>query len=214
MPSFCDELEKVAAEYAPGIPSKTTSHELPKLKKPVEWEYAVQQHKAERRGEHFDLRLGDPETGRAHSWAMQVKLPKPGEAAWAIQQPTHTVKYMDFEGTIPKGYGKGDVLLKERDKAEITDARPGHVNFNVYKNTGPEEYTLHRIADNKWKLFNRTPIRDRLEIPSSKPKYRETDIKKVEKQIDSDEWIASAKIDDAHNLFVLPASGQQVRAVS
>lgn len=213
LPSFSDELVKIA-EYAPGIPSKKTSFELPEVKAPAKWEYAVHEHKAEKRGPHYDLRLGDPETGRAHSWAMAVKWPKPGESEWAIQQPTHTLEYMDFEGRIPTGYGKGDVSLHSRDKVEVLSARPGHVNFNLYKNTGPEEYTLHRIADNKWKLINRTPSRERMELPSSKPKYNETDITKADKHINSDEWIASAKIDDAHNLFVLPASGEQIRSVS
>lgn len=211
--SFCDELEKIA-EFAPGIPSKATSHELPEIKSPVKWEYAVQEHKAEKRGPHFDLRLGDPDTGHAHSWATQMKLPKPGESIWAIQQPTHTIPYMDFKGTIAAGYGKGDVSTHARDKAEIISSKPGHVSFNLYRGSGPEEYTLHRIADKKWKLFNRTINREKMDLPSDKPKYKETDIDKASKHIDDDAWIASAKIDDAHNLFILPRSGEQIRAVS
>lgn len=214
LPSFGDELAKIAAEFAPGIPSKKKSFDLPALKEPAKWEYAVHEHKAEKRGLHYDIRLGDPETGHAHSWAMPVAWPKPGESAWAIQQPTHTIEYMNFEGRIPSGYGKGDVALHTRDKVEVTASGPGHINFNLYKNTGPEEYTLHRIADKKWKLINRTPYRDHTKLPDTKPKYKETDITKADKHIDSDEWIASAKIDDAHNLFVLPASGQQIRSIS
>lgn len=211
--SFADELLKIA-EYAKGIPSREVSHELPKVDEPTTWEFAIHSHEAEKRGPHYDLRLGDPETGHAHSWAMQKRWPKPGESAWAIQQPTHTVKYMDFEGRIPSGYGKGDVSLHARDKVEVTESRPGHINFNVYKTTGPEEYTLHRMADKTWSLINRTPHRSKLNLPSEKPKYREVDASKVDKHIENDEWLASAKIDDAHNLFLLPASGEPIRVVS
>lgn len=200
--------------YAPGIPSKTTSHELPTIEKPTTWQFVIHDHHADRRGQHYDLRLGDPETGRAHSWAMPPKWPEPGESSWAIQQPTHTVKYMDFEGRIEDGYGKGDVFKKSRDKVEITSARPGHINFNIYRGTGPEEYTLHRIADNKWKLLNRTLHRQKLDLPDSKPKYKEVKVSQAQKYLENPDVMASAKIDDAHNLFILPASGEPVRVIS
>lgn len=212
--SFCDELQK-NAEFAPGIPSREKSHELPTIKEPTTWEFGVHRHLAIRRGEHLDLRLGDPDTGHAHSWAMQATWPKPGQTVWAIQQPTHTIKYMDFKGEIGEGYGKGKVELKDRDRTEIISAKPGHVSFNVYRSSGaPEEYTLHRIHDKKWKLLNRTPIRDNLDIPSSKPKYKEIAVEKANKHITSDDWIASTKIDDAHNLFLLSESGAPIRVVS
>lgn len=212
--SFADELTKIA-EYAPGIPSKHRSHELPKVTEPKKWEFGVHHHLADKRGEHFDLRLGDPDTGHAHSWAMKATWPKPGESSWAIQQPTHTVRYMDFTGEIPSGYGKGRVLLQDRDKTEIISSRPGHVSFNVYRSSGPpEEYSLHRIHGEKWKLFNRTPTRDTLHLPRSKPKYRDVDIHRSDRYIDDHDWVASAKLDDAHNLFLMPASGEPIRVVS
>jgi hypothetical protein len=201
-------------EFAPGIPSKQISHELPEVSKPTKWEMVVHDHAAERRGRHFDLRLGDPATGHAHSWAMPAKWPEPGERSWAIQQPTHTVKYMDFEGTIEDGYGKGDVTKHRREKTEIVSSTPGHINFNIYTGAGPEEYTLHRIADNKWMLLNRTIHREKTELPDTRPPYREVKLDKAARHIDDPDMIASAKIDDAHNLFVLPASGDQVRVVS
>jgi hypothetical protein len=212
--AFANELEKIA-EFAPGIPFKGTTHELPHVKEPSRWEYGVHRHLAERRGEHLDLRLGDPDTGRAHSWALTAKWPKPGETTWAIQQPTHTIRYMDFSGHIREGYGKGKVELQDRDKVEVVSAKPDHVSFNVYRSSGaPEEYTLHRIHEKKWRLLNRTPIREKLDIPDSKPKYRETNIEKADRHISNDDWIASAKVDDAHNLFLLSEPGDQIRVVS
>jgi hypothetical protein len=200
-------------EFARGIPSKKLSHDLPKVEERKTWEFAVHDHRAERRGRHFDLRLGDPSTGHAHSWAMHAQWPKPGEKTWAIQQPTHTMKYMDFVGTIEDGYGKGDVKLHDRTKAEVTNARPGHVSFNVYRGSGPEEYTLHRVGDKQWILMNRTLHRDQhLHLPTDKPDYRET--KLTDPKIQSDDFVFSAKIDDAHNLFYFPKAGEKVRVVS
>ena len=202
--------------YAPGIPSRDVSHELPKVEEPKTWQFVVHDHKAERRGRHFDLRLGDPDTGHAHSWAMPAEWPKPGERSWAIQQPTHTMGYMDFEGTLPPGYGAGEVTKHVRDRVEVTSAKPGHINFNLYRGTGPEEYTLHRIADKKWQLFNRTIHRKKMDLPSSRPSYREVGVAdpRSTELLGNPDYVASAKIDDAHNLFVLPASGEPIRVVS
>lgn len=201
------------AEYAPGIPAKETSHDLPEVKAPTTWEFAVHDHDAERRGRHFDLRLGDPDTGFAHSWAMHAEWPKPGQRTWAIQQPTHTLRYMDFEGTISDGYGKGGVKLFDRDKTEITSSRPGHVSFNVYRSTGPEEYTLHRVGGKQWILMNRTTHRAKHpDLPDSKPKYKEIPVSKI--PVDDPNYVVQPKIDDAHNLFIFPESGEQIRVVS
>jgi hypothetical protein len=211
--SFLDEMEKIA-EYAPGIPEKTISHELPTLDKPATWEFGIHEHLAEKRGRHFDLRLGDPETGHAHSWVVAPKdWPTPGKSTWAIQQPTHTVKYMDFEGEIAEGYGKGKVNLHDRTVAEVSKSGPGHLNFNVYRSHGPEEFTLHRVTGKNWIFMNRTLSREKMpELPTDKPKYKELPVDKA--PIDDPNYLFSAKIDDAHNLFVFPHADKPVRVVS
>jgi hypothetical protein len=200
-------------EEAPGIPSRKTSHEIREVSQPETWEYVVHKHEAERRGLHHDVRLGDPATGHGHSWAMEPAWPSPGESAWAVQQPTHTIPYFDFKGTILKGYGAGKVGIHDRAKTEVTNARPGHVSFNLYRGSGPEEYTLHRIFGDRWKLFNRTIHREKHPtLPSSKPDYREIDSTKV--PFENDDQIMSAKIDGAHNLIVFPKAGEQIRVLS
>lgn len=204
----------MSAEFAPGIPSKGTSHELPTTDGPRVWEFGVHRHDAERRGLHFDLRLGDPKTGHAHSWAMHPEWPPPGKSTWAIAQPTHTVGYMDFEGKIEQGYGKGSVALHDREKAEVTNSKPGHISFNVYRGSGPEEYTLHRVTGKNWVLYNRTLSRekDKLDLPTDKPKYKEKSFGAL--PVDDPRYVLSAKIDDAHNLFVLPTDRGRIRVVS
>lgn len=201
------------AEFAPGIPSKETVHELPTIKKPTVWEFGLHEHHAEKRGLHYDLRLGDRDTGHAHSWALPAKWPKPGELAWAVRQPTHTVKYMDFEGTIPKGYGAGKVVLKDRDKAEVTHSEPGYISFNVYRGSGPEEYSLRHIGGKIWRFTNKTLHRAKHEhLPDSKPAYKEISVDEV--PFEDPKYLMSAKIDDAHNLFYFPKVGEQIRVVS
>lgn len=207
------ERVKKAEEFAPGIPGKEIRHELPDTVHPATWEFGVHHHFADRRGEHFDLRLGDPRTGHAHSWAMEAKWPAPGESAWVAAQPPHTVAYMDFVGSIPKGtYGAGDVKLKDRAQIEVVNSRPGHITFNVYRGSGPEKYTLHRVDEKAWKLYNRTLHKAQLpDVPFNKPDYRSLPVAKV--PLDDPGHVMSAKIDDAHTLFVFPKDGH-VRAIS
>jgi len=199
------------AEDAPGIPDRGKIHELPTIQDPKTWEYGLHEHDAERRGLHYDLRLGDPDTGHAHSWALHAELPKPGERSWAIQQPTHTIKYMDFKGKIEDGYGKGDVALIDRTKTEIRNAQPGHVSFNIYRGQGPEEFTLHQIDGTKWLLYNRTFTRDKLPSFPNRGKYKSTNIDAIDTS--NEDELVSAKVDDAGAFFYLP-KGQQIRAIS
>jgi len=188
-------------ETIPGIPDRNKFQNIPKVKDPVIWEFAVHSHEAEVAGPHKDLRLGDPETGHAHSWVIQ-HLPKPGEKVLAIHQPTHTLDYMNFEGKIESGYGKGNVSLEARDKVEVVKAEPGKLSFVVHKSTTPGRYTLIKAFDGKnWLLVNHTPTRLSRSVPAYKPKYKEKELSKLDYMDDSKIW--SPKIDGAHALFVL-----------
>lgn len=200
-------------DFAPGIPDKNVTHDLRTVEEPEPWEYVLHEHDALRRGKHYDLRLGDPKTGHGHSWAMPTDWPKPGESTWAVEQPTHTIPYFDFEGPIKEGYGKGIVDIKDRARVEIHNASPGHVTFGIYRGSGPEEYTLHRIPETKnWKLYNRTLNREKNpKLPSDKPAYKELDPADV--PFDDDNQVMSAKIDGAHNLIFFPRD-KQVRVLS
>lgn len=199
-------------EYAPGIPFRRKTQQIPN-KKDVTWELTVHDHHAKRRGRHLDLRLGDPNTGHAHSWALTGKLPNPGESTWAIQQPTHTIQYMDFRGIIHDGYGAGKVDIAERGKTNIIESSNDRVKFLVNRGTTPYLYTLRRMQGNKWKLFNNTLTRDNIpRVPTYKPTYKS---KKYEDlPTDNPDEIYMPKIDGAHNLIVLPKADKQVRVIS
>lgn len=199
------------AEYAPGIPTEKTVHTFPKVEKPRTFEFGLHEHHAERAGKHFDLRLGDPATGYAHSWAMRY-WPKPGEVRLAVQQPTHTLEYMDFEGTIKDGYGKGKVDLARRDKTEIVSSSKGHVRFNLYSGKGVEEYLLrHTSRDgDDWMLHNVTTTRG--DLPSSKPSYKVLPAGKLDPN--DTRTVMQAKIDGAHVLYNFKKPGSTMDVLS
>lgn len=199
-------------EFAPGIPSKSTLHALPSFKQPRVFEFGVHHHLSEGPAkEHFDLRLGDPETGHAHSWALKY-LPKPGERRLAVQQPTHTVGYMDFKGRIEGGYGKGQVNLLRRDRAEVLRSSPDSVRFNIYGGKDVEEYSLSRMKDRNWLIQNVTTTRASGLLPSSKPSYKE--VPEHHLGIEDPKTELQAKIDGAHVLYQFKDPGSLPRVLS
>jgi hypothetical protein len=202
-------------EFAPGIPAERSTQQIPTVSAPTQWEFALQRHLAERAGEHLDLRLGDPETGHAHSWALR-QLPAPGEKRLAVQQPTHTVDYMNFTGAIESGYGKGQVALDQRGKTEVVRSSDDHVRFNLYKGKETEEFALRRLPGTKnWLLQNVTTSRDvgpGISLPSSKPKYKTTKPENLDVSDPNTEL--QAKIDGAHVLYQFKSPGTLPRVVS
>tara|TARA_Y100000034_G_scaffold136958_1_gene217589 strand:+ start:1821 stop:3620 length:1800 start_codon:yes stop_codon:yes gene_type:complete len=139
-----------AEEFAPGIPADRKTHDLPTTK--AKWRLAVQLHKANKAGPHWDLRLVDPESGHAHSWAVPKREWPTAKKRLrlAIMQPTHTADYSTWQGTIPEGtYGAGDVELL-RDEETDVDVSPDVVRFNV-PGVGP--MVMHRGEGDQWKLL-------------------------------------------------------------
>ena len=185
---------------APTVPAARETQPIPSVTSPVFWEFALQRHDAKRAGAHFDFRLADP-MGHAHSWAFR-EMPRPGQNILAVQQPTHTRKYMDFAGKIPSGYGAGDVKLVRRERAEIITASADKIRFNLYPGREVEEYVIRRTDGANWLLQNLTRTRASgmgSRLPDGKPKYRETKITKVNP---SDQGTTlQAKLDGAHVLF-------------
>lgn len=232
-------LESATGEFAPGIPDPKKTRKVQKVNRPQQWEISIQKHDAEKARTHFDLRLGNPRTGIAHSFAIpKAELPKPGESRYrlAIQQPDHTLAYMDQEGVIPKGqYGAGPVKLTLREKADVfhvDDKRKpfeGKIRFNVYTSRGPEEFALRRLTkreieaarkDNAigknvnprvvWALHNKTKHQSKMGLPTGRPPYREVKPRKapdrVEKLIEDENVVFMPKLDGAHNLVATEAN--------
>jgi hypothetical protein len=215
---------KYAKEFAPGIPAKREIEKLPVVKRPQNWTMALQRHRAERAGEHLDLRLVDPK-GKAHSWALpQAKIPKPGEqAVWALPQPTHTADYALKAGkkkpfVIAEGYGKGVVNMERQAPADVYHVDEDHpttkVRFNLYPSTGPEEYAIVKTRENKEILVNKTMHRRRLKhLPlGQKPKLKAQTSGSVDVQDRSE--VMMPKYDGAHTILDLKDPGRISRVFS
>lgn len=210
---------KSAAEFAPGIPSGKPISRLPSIKPTTlnRWTLAVQDHEAARAGRHYDLRLVDPDAGKAHSWAIpKARLPEPGEKLLAVQTFTHTPEYALHFGdkkpeVIPEGYGKGRVRIAVKAPVDIIEANNDKVRFNLYEGKQNNEYVLRRTRENKWLLQNVTITKATTNVPQSKPTYKETEPDKVD--VTNDDQLMMAKVDGAHNTIQLNA-GQPVRIFS
>jgi hypothetical protein len=211
---------KTAAEFAPGIPSGKPISRLPSIKPTTlnRWTLAVQDHEATRAGRHYDLRLVDPDAGKAHSWAIpKARLPEPGEKLLAVQTFTHTPEYALHFGDkkpelIESGYGKGRVRMAVKAPVDIIEANNDKVRFNLYEGKQNNEYVLRRTRENKWLLQNVTVTRaTNPNLPQSKPTYKETEPDKVD--VTNDDQLMMAKVDGAHNTIQLNA-GQPVRIFS
>lgn len=182
------------AQSAKGIPDREEYGDFLRALRVGElYPWVVQRHEAERAGPHYDIRFGAP---GLFSWAARKGLPtKPGQKVLAVQQPLHEGQYIDFEGEIIEGYGKG--LVKKEDKGQvlITKVKPDQITFVVAHRKFPEVFTL--IRDKKkpknWLLVNITPTET---IKHKKVHYTKVPTEDVEKLFDPD-YLASAKIDGA-----------------
>jgi hypothetical protein len=189
------------SEFAPGIPDRNNRATLPSFTKPQKWEFVLHDHKADKAGQHFDLRLGDPKTGQAHSWVIR-SWPKNGEKVLAIMQPTHTVKYMDFNGVIESGYGKGTVDTADRDRIEVIKSSPNKITFYKYVGSGIEKFSLIKTGDeNQWLLLNHTSSGAIGKYFNEIPKYKMKDIS-TSYAPQSDDFI-TPKIDGAYATMIL-----------
>jgi|GEM_PF-1157068 len=195
IPDHLLQVEKVAE--IPGISSfgvKTLPTSTGKA------ELHVQKHEA--KTNHFDLRIVDPSTNKAHSWALR-SLPQPGEKVLAIHQSDHDPEYArSFEGRIESGYGKGNVSKLVGEDVEVTNIEANKISFVRHIGRISERFTLVHTDGNNWLLVNHTPTREsRPEVPSYKTSYKSIDLKKLD--FSNPDEIMAKKIDGGHSIFVL-----------
>lgn len=133
-------------------------------------DWVVQRHKAERAGEHFDIRFGTPETG-LYSWAARKGLPAPGEKRLAVQQPVHSHGYKDFKGEIQQGYGKGTVERHDLGQVLVTKITPEAIHFSTAHRRFPERYIMIRPKQGgkNWLMLNTTKTQP---VPYEKLHYK------------------------------------------
>lgn len=221
LPRLTGELipghDKTAKEYVPGIPRRGQISPLPHVSKSETWEFSAHPHAAEKAGYHIDMRLGNPESGIAHSYVVpEGKMPEPGKAVRVIPTYDHTIQYMDFSGEISEGYGKGTVHQGRRTKAEVHHADPTtgdgtKLRFNLYDSNHPQEYSIRKDRDTWW-LHNKTLTRERRpNIPDSKPSYKELELHEINTGLEHE--VLMPKLDGAHTIVQLE-SGKIPRVFS
>ena len=115
--------------------------------------FVVQEHHAERAGLHYDVRL---ERGNVlKSWAFRYPPPlKRGVKRLGIPQPDHELSYIDFEGVIEEGYGKGTVKIWDRGEYVLLDEDADRlvIYFNGQKLKGVYIFLKWRKG---WLLFRK-----------------------------------------------------------
>ncbi len=147
--------------------------------------FTVQKHAASRL--HYDLRI--EHNGVLLSWAVPKGISAdPSVKRLAVQTEDHPVKYLDFEGNIPKGqYGAGEMIVwdtatysqppdkPEQDLSDMLEkqykAGRIHLFFDGKKMKG--EYSLVRTSKEKrhWLLIK---VRDN--FASEKKTFDETSV--------------------------------------
>jgi len=101
---------------------------------------------------HYDLRL--EQDGVLKSWAVPRGLPpNPGVKRLAVQTEDHPMKYLTFDGEIPKGqYGAGEMWIYALGKYQITKDKKDGFYFRLSSKEVNGEYRIYKIKNKEWLL--------------------------------------------------------------
>lgn len=101
---------------------------------------------------HYDLRL--EKEGVLKSWAVPRGLPPyPGVKRLAVQTEDHPMKYLTFDGEIPKGqYGAGEMWIYALGKYQITKDKKDGFYFRLSSKEVNGEYRIYKIKAKEWLL--------------------------------------------------------------
>ena len=112
--------------------------------------FCIQRHHASHL--HYDLRL--EQDGVLKSWAIPRGMPPvPGVKRLAVQTEDHPLKYLTFEGEIPKGeYGGGMMWVYATGRYEITKEKKTGFYFRLSGKQLSAEYRMHLMKDKEWLL--------------------------------------------------------------
>ncbi|MBK7652333.1 MAG: hypothetical protein IPJ20_18720 [Flammeovirgaceae bacterium] len=100
---------------------------------------------------HYDLRL--EKDGVLKSWAVPRGLPPyPGVKRLAVQTEDHPMKYLTFDGAIPKGqYGAGKWIYA-LGKYTVTKDKKDGFYFRLSSKEVNGEYRIYNIKAKEWLL--------------------------------------------------------------
>lgn len=110
--------------------------------------FVIQLHDAQNL--HFDLRI--EENGVLKSWAIPKGMPLEANCKrLAIQTEDHPVKYLDFEGIIPKNeYGGGTMWIFDSGTYEISQKTDKSYKLRLKGQVFNGEYHLFQFKENQW----------------------------------------------------------------
>jgi len=150
-----------AADYAPGLPSKTNYGDILGTLKPGDvTDFVIQKHDTVKNPTrpHYDMRMGTPVT-QMYSFAIpKARMPEGAEKLLAVQTQLHRPSYNHFTGDIGHGYGAGHVSRVELGKATVDHVSPNSLHFTIGGTENPRSYRLIHIKGAKgtsWLLMGR-----------------------------------------------------------
>ena len=126
----------------------STTEPFPRVDISSKNKFCVQIHEATNL--HYDLRLEDE--GVLWSWAIPKGLPyELNTKRLAIRTEDHPVKYLQFEGIIPKNeYGAGTMWLFDIGDVEWNKKTAGSLEFKLSGEKYANNYKLYRLKNDEW----------------------------------------------------------------
>ncbi len=149
------EIEKKLADYIEKRNFENTPEPGLTAEKVTNDRYVIQLHDASNL--HYDLRLEID--GVLKSWAIPKGLPiRKGIKRMAIETEPHPLKYLNFEGVIPKGeYGAGSMWIYETGKYTTTELTKDKIAFSLIQKKSKTDYLIFRTRDNQWLIERKSP---------------------------------------------------------
>ena len=128
--------------------SKTSEPSVSPVLKTPNNRYVIQLHDASNL--HYDLRIEDE--GVLRSWAIPKGLPtKNGIKRLAIETEPHPIKYLTFEGVIPKNeYGGGQMWVFDTGEYEYIKKEKKKIKIKLSKGKIKGTFNLINIKDRQW----------------------------------------------------------------
>ena len=158
---------------------------------------------------HYDLRL--EQDGVLKSWAVPRGMPPhPGVKRLAVQTEDHPMKYLTFDGKIPKGqYGGGDMWIYATGKYTITKEKKDGFYFRLSSKELNGEYRVYKLQKEKEFMLERvdTPQVDYLN-DAIEPMLSDT----AERVPTGDQYVYEVKWDGIRALISLQDGAIKIRS--
>ncbi len=158
--------------------------------------FVIQRHHASHL--HYDLRL--EKDGVLLSWAVPRGMPPlPGVKRLAVQTEDHPLKYLTFEGEIPKGeYGGGMMWVYANGRYEITKEKKNGFYFRLSGQYVNAEYRMHLMKDKEWLL-------ERVDVPQQNllAGFQTPMLADARKKVPKGDFIYEIKWDGIRAIFLL-----------